>query len=53
MERELEAVIAEAKDRAAKIEEPSGLREMERWLTERRNGIDAKNNGSYKDKITP
>ncbi len=40
--RELEAVIREAKDRAAKIEEASELWELEDWLTQRRRQIDSK-----------
>ncbi len=45
--RELEAVVREAKDRAAKIEEPSELWELERWLTERRQEIDRKYDYRY------
>ncbi len=45
--RELEAVVEEAKDRAAKIQEPSELWELERWLTERRQGIDRKYDYRY------
>jgi hypothetical protein len=43
----LEAVVGEAKDRAAKIKEPSELWELERWLTERRIGIDRKYDYRY------
>jgi Photoprotection regulator fluorescence recovery protein len=45
--RELEAVVREAKDRAAKVEQPSELWELERWLTERRTGIDRKYDYRY------
>jgi hypothetical protein len=45
--RELEAVIREAKDRAAKVEQPSELWELERWLTERRQEIDRKYDYRY------
>jgi hypothetical protein len=38
--RELEAVILETKSRAAKIQEPSGLWELERYLTQRRQEIE-------------
>jgi hypothetical protein len=38
--REMEAVIQEAKDRAAKTEEPSELWDLERWLSQRRREID-------------
>ena len=38
LRRELEAVVREAKDRAAKIQEASELWELERWLTQRRTG---------------
>jgi hypothetical protein len=37
---ELDAAIREAKDRASRIEEASGLWEMECWLTRRRQQID-------------
>ncbi len=40
LQRELDAVIREAKDRAAKIEQPPQLWDLERWLTERRKEID-------------
>lgn len=40
LSRELDAVIREAKDRAAKLEEPSELWELESWLTQRRREID-------------
>src|ERR1700738_4187608 len=38
--RELEAVILETKSKAATIQEPSGLWELERYLTQRRQEID-------------
>jgi hypothetical protein len=38
--KELEALVLEAKDRAAKIDEPSELWDLEGWLTERRREID-------------
>ena len=37
---ELDDVLREAKDRVSRIEEASGLWEMERWLTRRRQQID-------------
>jgi len=37
---ELDDVVREAKDRASRIEEASGLWELERWLTQRRQQID-------------
>src|SRR5271154_4226125 len=40
LERELQAVILEAKSKAAKIQEPSGLWELEQYLTQRRQEID-------------
>ena len=40
LQRELEAVMIEAKKRAAKIQQPSDLWELERYLTERRTKID-------------
>lgn len=39
--RELEGVIREAKDRAARITEAAELWELERWLGERRRRIDS------------
>jgi hypothetical protein len=45
--RELEALVREAKDRAAKIQESSELWELEGWLTERRTGIDRKYDYRY------
>ncbi len=47
LRRELDAVVTEAKDRAAKIQEPSELWELERWLAERRRGIDRKYDYRY------
>ena len=38
--RELQSVILEAKCKAAKIQEPSGLWELEQYLTQRRSEID-------------
>jgi hypothetical protein len=40
LERELQAVILEAKSRAAKIQEPSGLWDLEQYLTKRRQEVD-------------
>src|SRR5690348_12913761 len=40
LSRELEAVVREAKNRAARIAEASELWELERWLAEHRRGID-------------
>lgn len=40
LKRELEAVMFEAKNRAAKIHQPSDLWELERYLTEHRTQID-------------
>ncbi len=37
---ELEDLVREAKNRAARIEEPSELSDLESWLTERRREID-------------
>ena len=47
LRRELEAVVREAKDRAAKIQEASELWELERWLTQRRQEIDRKYDYRY------
>ena len=38
--RELKTALLESKDMAARIEEPSGLWELERFLTQRRKEID-------------
>jgi hypothetical protein len=40
LQRELEAVVIEAKKRAAKIQQPSDLWDLERYLTDRRAEID-------------
>ena len=40
LERELQAVILEAKSKAAKIQEPSDLWDLEHYLTQRRHEID-------------
>jgi hypothetical protein len=40
LERELQAVILEVKSKAAKIQEPSDLWDLEQYLTERRQEID-------------
>ena len=40
LERELQAVILEAKSKAAKIQEPSGVWDLERYLTQRRQEVD-------------
>ena len=45
--RELEAVILETKSKAAKIQEPSGLWELEQYLTQRRQEIDRKYDYRY------
>ena len=45
--RELEAVILETKSKAAKIQEPSGLWELEQYLTQRRQEIDCKYDYRY------
>ncbi len=45
--RELEAVILETKSKAAKIQEPSGLWKLERYLTQRRQEIDRKYDYRY------
>jgi hypothetical protein len=42
LRREIDVVIREAKDRAAGIEHPSELWDLERWLTQRRKEIDGK-----------
>jgi hypothetical protein len=39
LERELQAVILEAKSKAAKIQEPSGLWDLEQYLTQRRQAL--------------
>jgi hypothetical protein len=45
--RELEAIILEAKDRAAKIDGPSELWDLEAWLRERRREIDRRYDYRY------
>ena len=40
LERELQAVILEAKSKAAKIQDPSDLWDLEHYLTQRRHEID-------------
>ncbi len=45
--KELEAVLQEAKRRAARIEEPSELWDLESWLTERRREIDRRYDFRY------
>jgi Photoprotection regulator fluorescence recovery protein len=40
LQRELDAVVREAKAKAARIRQPSELWELERYLTERRKEID-------------
>jgi hypothetical protein len=40
LEREFQVVILEAKSKAAKIQEPSGLWDLEQYLTQRRQEID-------------
>ncbi len=44
---ELQATIHEAKRRAANIEEPSALWDLENWLTERRRDIDRRYDYRY------
>ena len=45
--KELEALLQEAKDRAAGIEDPSELWDLESWLTERRREIDRRYDYRY------
>ena len=45
--KELEALLEEAKRRAARIEEPSELWDLESWLTERRREIDRRYDYRY------
>lgn len=47
LRRELEEVIRKAKDRATKLEDASGLWELERWLTQRRLAIERKYDYRY------
>ena len=44
---ELEALAGEAKDRAAKMEQPSDLWDLESWLTKRRREIDRRYDYRY------
>ena len=45
--KELEALLQEAKGRAARTEEPSELWDLESWLTERRREIDRRYDYRY------
>ena len=45
--KELEALLQEAKGRAARIEEPSELWDLESWLTERRREMDRRYDYRY------
>jgi hypothetical protein len=45
--KELESLLQEAKGRAARIEEPSELWDLESWLTERRREIDRRYDYRY------
>ena len=45
--KELEGILQEAKGRAARIEEPSELWDLESWLTERRREIDRRYDYRY------
>jgi hypothetical protein len=45
--KELETLLQEAKGRAARIEEPSELWDLESWLTERRREIDRRYDYRY------
>lgn len=45
--KELEALLQEAKGRAARIEKPSELWDLESWLTERRQEIDRRYDYRY------
>lgn len=45
--KELEALLQEAKGRAARLEEPSELWDLESWLTERRREIDRRYDYRY------
>jgi hypothetical protein len=47
LRRELDAVMREAKERAARIETPSELWELEEWLTRHRLEIDRKYDYRY------
>jgi hypothetical protein len=47
LSKELEDLVREAKGRAARIEEPPDLWDLERWLTERRREIDRRYDYRY------
>jgi hypothetical protein len=47
LEQELEEVISEAKEKAAKVQEASQLWKLERWLGQRRLDIDRKYDYRY------
>jgi Photoprotection regulator fluorescence recovery protein len=47
LQRELAAVVRKAKEIAAKIQQPSELWELERYLTQRRQEIDRRYNYRY------
>ena len=47
LKKELDAILQEAKARAARIEEISELWELEHWLTERRREVDRKYDYRY------
>jgi hypothetical protein len=44
---ELDAVVKEAKERASRVQEPSELWDLERWLAKRRTEIDRKYDYRY------
>jgi hypothetical protein len=47
LQRELESVMREAKERMARVREIHELWELERWMGERRTGIDSKYDYRY------
>ena len=47
LSRELDAVIRQAKERAIRLQGPDELWEMQQWLTQRRQEIDAKYDFRY------
>ncbi len=47
LKRELDDVVRKTKERAARIQEPSDLWKLERYLTERRKEIDSKYDYRY------
>jgi hypothetical protein len=47
LEHELHALIGEAKERAAQVQEASQLWKLERWLSDRRSEIDRKYDYRY------